>query len=302
VKPILVAIASLLLLAACQKPASEPISDVAAPQEMLRAPPAAAKPASDAANAPEGSDQAVQVTAPMLAYDYTYGIAAAPGGVRELKTRHETACATAGPAMCQIVSSEVDEQGADNVSAKLVVRAAPPWLKTFRDGIAAETRKVGGRLTKTAVESEDLSHQIVDTQAALRAKLTLRDRLQAILQSRPGKVADLLMAERELARVQGEIDSAQSELAMMQRRVATAELTIEYHSEGVLAPQGVLAPLRNAVSDFLGLVVGAVAVMIRVVAVVLPWALILAGLWWLLRKRLPKFRPGRSDAGTPPKA
>jgi hypothetical protein len=302
---VLTACAALLTLPGCSKPAGihGPVKSMALRKDAASAPAAA-----DMANAPSPAvaDAAnepakIAISAPMLAYNYNYGVAAAPKGVRELKARHEAACIAAGLAACQVVSSNVTEEGADNVSAQLVVRAAPAWLKAFRDGLAGEAKSVGGRITKTAVESEDLSHQIIDTEAALRAKITLRDRLQAILQSRPGKVSDLLEAEREFARVQGEIDAAQSELAVMRTRVATAELTVDYKSEGVLAPQGVFAPLRSAVSDFLGLMVGAVAVMIEIVAVILPFVLVLGGLWWLLRKRLPKLRRGKPEANKPTK-
>jgi hypothetical protein len=254
---------------------------------------AAADDATDSANAP--SAQGIEITAPQLAYDYTWGLAAPPDGVRALKARHEAACNAAGPTQCQVVSAEVNEQGPDSVTASLELRAAPAWLKTFRDGLAGEAKKAGGRVTKTAVESEDLSRPIVDTDAQLRAKLVLRDRLQAILAAHPGKVADLLTAERELGTVQGEIDAAKSELAMMRTRVATSKVTIEYQSEGVLAPRGLFSPLRGAVDDFLGLAVRTLAFMVSALAVLIPWGLLIGGLLWLFRKRLPKFRRGRKE-------
>ena len=71
---------------------------------------------------------------------------------------------------------------------------------------------------------------IVDTEATLRAKRALRDRLQQLLATRPGSLADLLGVERELARVQGEIDSSEPNLASTRTRVAMSAVTIEYAS------------------------------------------------------------------------
>ena len=122
-----------------------------------------------------------------------------------------------------------------------------------RPGLAAALpRRLGGRsergrqqVVNSGVTSEDLSRQIVDTDAQLRAKTTLRDRLQGLLATHPGKVGDLLAVERELARVQGDIDSAQSELADMRGRVAMSDVTLNYGSSDVLGGR-VQSPLASA--------------------------------------------------------
>jgi hypothetical protein len=254
----------------------------------------AAAASSDAAAAgpaaPSEPGVTVPAGAPMLAYRYGYGIETPANRVRGLMGQHESACAAAGPGQCQVVSSSVREYGEDRLRANLSFRATPTWLKGFRDGLEGETKAAGGRVTKAEVDSEDLSRQIVDTEARLRAMTTLRDRLQNLLATRPGKLSDLVEIERELARVQGDIDSTQSQLAVMRGRVAMSEVTVEYESIGTLAPQGVLSPLLQAVTDFLGIVVYTLAAMIRLIAWLGPWVLAGAGLWWLLRKRLPKLR------------
>lgn len=206
--------------------------------------------------------------------------------MRTLLARHEAACAKAGPAICQVIGSSVNEHGEDQLSAELNLRAAPPWLTQFRRGLAVDAKGAGGRLVRSQVSSEDLSRQIVDTEAMLRAKITLRDRLQALLASRPGKLADLVELERELSKVQGELDAAQSELTMMRQRVATSDVTISYESGGVLAPQGVWSPIGKALSDFLGILAATVALLINVIAWTLPWLLLGGLLIWALRKRL----------------
>jgi len=235
-----------------------------------------------------GAGSIVPAGAPMLAYEYDYGIETPAGKVRELAGRHEAACTAAGPALCQVTSSSVAETGKDSLMATLELRAAPAWLKGFRDGLPGDAKTAGGRVTNSNVSSEDLSRQIVDTEARLRAMTTLRDRLQALLADRPGKLSDLVEIERELARVQGDIDSTTSQLAVMRGRVAMSEVTLNYRSRDMLAPRGVWSPLVGAFTDFIGIVALTLATMVRLVAWLLPWVLVGGGLIWLFRKRLPK--------------
>ncbi|MDP2259097.1 MAG: DUF4349 domain-containing protein [Caulobacter sp.] len=266
---------------AFKDPSYEVSADAAASAtDAAAASPASAPGASPAATVPVG--------APMLAYSYRYGIETPAGKVRELAARHEAACAAAGPALCQVTSSSVDETGEDSLMARLELRAAPAWLKRFRNDLAGDAKAAGGRVTSSNVSSEDLSRQIVDTEARLRAMTTLRDRLQALLADRPGKLSDLVEIERELARVQGDIDSTTSQLAVMRGRVAMSEVTLNYRSRDMLAPSGVWSPLVGAFTDFIGIVAFTLAAMVRLVAWLLPWVLVGGGLIWLFRKRLPK--------------
>lgn len=291
----------LLALGACSKPARHdyPIYRDEAPVGETTAADAStgADAAVDVENLkppPENSPAAsVPAGQPMLAYTYGFGIEAAPKAVRALTAQDQAACVSAGPALCQVTGSDVHELGADDVSATLELRAAPAWLSQFRERLSKEVRASGGRLVSTTVGSEDLSRQLVDTEAELRAKTTLRDRLQQILASRPGKVSDLVEVERELARVQGELDATQSELAVMRGRVAMSKVTLSYSSRGVLAPQGVLSPLSGALADTLSNVVESLAFMVRLIAVLLPWIAVTLGVAWVFRKPLGRWRERR---------
>ena len=285
-----------VILAGCSRPAEQSESYASADMEMAKpaAPPSMREEGGAAADVSNTTIVQRQPTAPagvpMLAYSYTYGIEAPPKSIRLLVARHEAACVAAGPTVCQMTSANVQEIGEDQIRGSLQLRATPGWLKRFREGLASEAREEGGRLVQSNVSSEDLSRQIVDTEAALRAKSTLRDRLQALLAGRPGKLSELLELERELARVQGEIDATQSQLAVMRARVAMSELTISYASAGVLAPQGAFSPIGDALSDVAGIIAGTLAFMIRLVAVLFIWVLLIGGLLWVFRKRLPKWR------------
>lgn len=288
-----------LACASCSRQAAEPVDlYVASPPAVAghRAKvyadevDVAAAPAADAAAAPaSGEPPGVRVPAgaPMLAYSYEYGVSLPERQVDVLRRRHEEACVQAGPSVCQVISTSIADRGEGAVRGDLSMRAAPAWLKRFRDGLEGDARGAGGRIETSDVTSEDLSRDIVDTEAQLRAKTTLRDRLQALLAGRPGRLADLLAVERELARVQGEIDSTQSQLAIMRGRVAMSEITLTYQARDIVGST-VRSPLSRSVGGFFGMMAASLAAMIDIVAVGAPWALLAGGLLWLLRRRLPK--------------
>lgn len=236
-----------------------------------------------------------------LAYSYRYGIEAPYGAVAGLLAKHEAACRDAGPAVCQITGSSVQQAGEKEVSGQLTLRARPDWLQSFRDGLARDAGAAGGRLISSETYSEDLSRQIVDTEARLRAKSTLRDRLQALLATRPGKLSDLLELEQSLAQVQGEIDAERSTLEMMRQRVATSALSLDYRSQGVLGVQGAWAPVGDAVRASQGVMANTVGVIILLVAVLAPLsvvaalALYLGRLIWKRRKKA-KAGPAKGPA------
>jgi hypothetical protein len=292
----------LCLLTACSRPATQSGAEPAVTLgDRASAPAAADAVASDAPAAKSGAPAAANsVTSPMLAYSYDYGVEAPPAKVRALMATHQAACEAAGPSVCQVTGAESSEDGKDQVSAKLSFRATPAWLKGYEDRLSQDAARAGGRLVKSAVTSDDLTRDIVDTDAALKAKTALRDRLQAMLESRPGNVADLLKVEEELATAQGDLDSTTSELAVMRQRVATSDVTIEYDSAGVLAPQGVWSPVSNAITSAAGILARSLAAMIELVAGLAPWLLVVGLAVWLLRKRLPKWRRAAPKAAAPP--
>jgi len=292
-----------LSLAACQKkaetgPPAAPAADATAPAAEATDSAAdltAAPKASHATRTASAQTPLPNLSIPQLAYAYKYALAAPPKDVRRLMSKHEQVCWAAGPAVCQVTGSNVSENGPDQVSATLTLRAQPAWLRTFRAGLEDDTKAVGGRMVTADTSSDDLSRSIVDGEATLRAKTALRDRLQEALRTRPGKISDVFDLEQQLSQVQGEIDAGRSELAMMKTRVATSELRIDYRSEGVLAPSGVFQPVGQAAADVVGIFVAVLAFLIRAGAVIVPLAGVGALGWWIVRVLTPK-KPRKAPA------
>jgi hypothetical protein len=288
----LVAAAMLLTMAACGPRDNFQSRDVASEKNMAmdaigRVETMAGAPAPEAAPLPPPppGQPPVPGTPPgnvMLAYAYTYGIEVPAVRVSAVMKAHEKICTDAGPALCQVLGSSTNTIGEYDIRGQLNLRAEPRWLANFRGQLDGDAKAAGGKTTSTNVSTEDLTRSLIDTEARLRAATTLRDRLQALLASRPGKLSDLLDVERELARVQGDIDSTQSNLAVMRTRVNMSTLTIDYASAGAPVTDTTLQPIKEALVRFIAIIAEGLGNIIKLIAFVLPWALALWLIVWLL--------------------
>ncbi|GAM99565.1 hypothetical protein U91I_03219 [alpha proteobacterium U9-1i] len=242
-----------------------------------------------------------------LAYSYQIGLELPAGVLADTVARHVANCQAAGPRLCQLVGSNVSGDPESSMNGYVSLRAEPNWLRTFRNGLEAEADAAGGKILQEATNSEDLTRAIVDTEARLRAQTALRDRLQRLLESRPGRLSDLLEVERELARVQGEIDAVQSALAVMRTRVSMSELTLSYQSTSRPLRSDTFRPLGEAFANFLGIVVAGFAAIVTIIAGLIPLAVVVVPIVWLVlrwrRRRGGRFfnrDPKPAEPATPP--
>lgn len=273
------------------------------------APNAAPAPMAPGAQRNDGAGQPSQPTGPApvlyLAYSYAMGLEIPSQRLSGVMDAHIQSCTAAGPRHCQLIGSNKSGDPESYVEGYVSIRAEPMWLRTFMGGISAQVDAADGRIASQTTNTEDLTRAIVDTEARLRALTALRDRLQQLLRNRPGRLADLLEVERELARVQGEIDSIQSNLAVMRTRVAMSELTINYRSAPRSVASDTFLPLRDALANFLGIVVGGFAVIITLIAGLIPIAAVVVPIAWLIlrwRKRRGGRFIGRKEEPPPPAA
>lgn len=311
--------ASLLLLAACggseqsKYGAAESAQDFASPMSPPPPPaPVVSQQSRMAGNIVDqdggggggGPTEPVDpAAARLMAYTYDYRFAVPTANMQGLLSAHEAACQNAGPAVCYVVNSSISGLGEDYASGHLIVKASPEWVKTFQAGMADGLRSFNATLDSNTTAAEDLTVQIIDTTARLDSAKTLRGRLQQLLAERPGRLSDLLEIERELARVQAEIDSTESILAAMKLRVAMSNVTLSYTPKYSAVSQSIWRPLADAFDNFLPNVVGSLAAIIAFISGAALW-LVLIGLvvWavvWRMRARRRKTAAAKATAGVP---
>ncbi len=159
------------------------------------------------------------------------------------------------------------------------------------DGFLADLRKLG-HVEEESGENQEVSAQYVDLLARLKSARATEQRLIELLGTRTGKLSDVLDAERELARIRGEIESMQGQNAILVHRVSYATVQVElsevYRERLSTTSKG--TKIWNAlVEGFGNLEDGAVAALIFLLAYgpsILVWLAVLMLPAWLIGRRL----------------
>lgn len=224
---------------------------------------------------------------PKLAYEYGLSYRLPSGEIGKLMRRHANLCEQQGPASCRIVGMDLSgDVETDSLRGTLQLAVAASHARAVSALIDDEAEGAGATQAKATIGSEEVSKQIVDTEARIRARAELRDRLMETLRTRKGSVRDLVEAERSVAEVNEEIDQARSWLAETKGRVAFSRMDIDYAPQTAVAGD-FTAPIEGALGS-LGSVLGSiVAVLIVLLAIGLPVAGLIAGAVWLRRRLAP---------------
>lgn len=280
-KPLITATIAALTLTAC----SEAGRDTASEVEAMDAAVDSTENASGEMTAPNSTGQtATPASMPKLAYGYGLSFTLPSAEIGKLMRRHANTCEQQGPQSCRIVGMDLNGDAQSNdVHGKLQLAVAAHHARAVGALLEDEASDVGAKQTAATIGSEEVSKAIVDSEAHIRSREELRDRLTDVLRTRKGSLKDLVEAERKVAEVNEEIDQAKSWLAETKGRVAFSRIDIDYASvAGVGA--SFTDPIKGALGS-LGRIVGTViAGLILLLAVVLPIGGVVAGVAWLRRR------------------
>ena len=156
---------------------------------------------------------------------------------------------------------------------------------------AMSTLKSIGRVVDEAQSGEDVTEQVVDVTARLANARNTEKRLTDLLQKRTGDLADVLAAEREIARVREEIERLDAQRQALGRRVSYATLNLEIVEEPRatlnLGPRPLPGRFREAlvtgVTDATDTALGLMLLVLRILPSLLLWG---AVPYWPLRAAL----------------
>lgn len=287
-KVLMLTAAGAMLLSACQP--SEKSEEAA----YENAPAAEAAADVQAAPTADASSRTAAPPAPAplapvakIAYAFTYALSVPKDRGAELMSRHEYACSTAGPGLCQVVSAQADWVGRDP-GGRLELRGQPEWINRFRAGLAVDAQNAGGRLEEAVTNGEDVTRDIDTVQTGAKTSASLAERMQELQNRRGGTTKQRLDIERELADLQRQRDAQQIELRELNDRVQSARLTIDYRQGGVMAADNPTRPVAQALQDAFGLSMGMIGFLITAGSVMLPIVAIGGVVWWATVRRRRK--------------
>ena len=116
----------------------------------------------------------------------------------------------------------------------LRIRVPAASLEATMDSVATL-----GHVEKRQISADDVTEQVVDLGARVATRRAIRDRLRALLE-RAQSIEDVITVERELARVQGELDVLERRLEYLRGTSSMAELSVNARQKRILGPLGLV--------------------------------------------------------------
>jgi ribosomal protein L29 len=192
---------------------------------------------------------------------------------------------------CEVVAAGIENQRGDMGTASLSLRIVPAQA-----GGLLDTLRGLGKLAQHQMSQTDRTNEVVDIQARLNNQKALRDRLRVLVASHNlGKLSELLEVERELARVQTEIDSAEGQMRATLAVTEKTSFDINFRTPASIARPGSWEPIRYAWNNMGRVFADSLAALMYFVAGGLPWFVIGGVVLWGLR-RLWRLRRARRDS------
>ncbi len=205
----------------------------------------------------------------------------------DLAKRFEQDAAECAKLGCELINSSISEN-----YGSINARISPAKLDAFLKFLSRK----GAKISEHSLNSEDKTVEYIDTDSRIRTSEALKTRLTTLLATTESKdLKAIIEIEKELARVQQEIDSAKSVLKYLSTITSMVTVNINYSAEyetGAFDYKGLKNSFRYAWQGF----VQNIAYVIEFIGKSLPWIpVILLGVW-ILRKAIRFKRKNKDEA------
>jgi len=193
---------------------------------------------------------------------------------------------------CEIISANFRQKTPDSPpSAHMKLRVAPEDVKQ----LFVHLGKVGTVL-EHGTKSADLTDTVIDVEAKIKNLIELRDRLRKMLASRPGALKDVIEVERELFRVQSELDSLQMRRKVLANETEKVSVDISFLPCKSVAKTGTFAPIVSAWYESIHILAKSIAIAITLVVAIVPWLVLFAPILWIVIRVIKRLRDKRITA------
>ena len=150
-----------------------------------------------------------------------------------------------------------------------------------------------GTVLEHRTESADLTDTVIDVEAKIKNLIELRDRLRKMLALRPGALKDVMEVERELFRVQSDLDSLQMRRKVLANETEKVSVDISFHARKSIAKTGTFAPIVSAWYESIHILAQSIAIAITLVVAIVPWLVLFAPVLWIVSRVIKRLRAKR---------
>lgn len=139
-----------------------------------------------------------------------------------------------------VATTNSQKQANGKLRGQVIVKVLPENLDRFLQKIRGL-----GELKNQTLGTEDVTKAYFDTDARLKNARVMEQRLIDMLNTKTGKVSDLLQVEKELGRVREDIEKMQGELKYWDSQVQFATVTISLAEKDMEEPAAFLIKERS---------------------------------------------------------
>lgn len=279
-----------LLVACSGRDAAEPaVAADAVGSTAQVAPPAPpdARFLKESAEAPQRQGAVEDASRRHVAVRHELQLIAEADAVESAWQRAQAACAEA---RCELLASQLVRDDAQQpAQAMLEARVPPDRVEALLQAVSA--LGVVGRHARQAVDRTDL---VIDTDARLKNLAEFRDQLRRLLATPNARLKDLVEVERELVRVQSELDGLATRRQALAAETEKVHVLLSITPRPAVLAQGLWAPVRHTVLNAGHVFARSLAAVIEGAVAVVPWAVLLLGVGLAIRRAAKKKAVSRS--------
>jgi Domain of unknown function (DUF4349) len=176
----------------------------------------------------------------------------------------QEACAAAA---CELMASQLTRNDEQRPTQASLDARVPP--EAF--GVLLAKLSALGSIVHHDTASEDKTDEVIDVEARAMNLAAFRDRLREMIGKSGAKLAELIEVERELVRVQSELDSLASRRKALAGQTEKVRLLLTINAQPAVLEAGAWAPLREAVLDSGRVFARSLAGLVSLITAALPW-------------------------------
>lgn len=240
-------------------------------EEQVQVPdtPVAYAPAGGSADTAAAPDLGV-----LLAYEHQVRIRMPGERIATQASAVQAACNGGKFGACAVL--EMSQSGGDDPSARLKVRIVPSGV----DKLIALAGQ-GQEIAERGIQAEDLATAVRDNSMRQDRLRKEHARLLEFQDRKDLKIADVMTLSSRIAEIESQLQGAQQEAAQQQRRISTQLVTLNFQTTRSQENTG---EVGQAFKDVGSIFSGTIAFLIRAFAALLPVALVVWALVFVIRR------------------